>query len=199
MMRALALLLMSTSTCFAAEVGWPALYDVTGVAADDALNIRSAPNAGSAAVGALAPDATDIEAVSTSPDGKWVQISTPNGTGWAALAYLVRQPGQTDDALPEFTECFGTEPFWSLERGPDGTLQFSTPEERRAPLPVDWSATPASHRHRMAFVAGTMVGTVAREMCSDGMSDRLFGLEVTLTDIDRRQVWWGCCTIAPVR
>ncbi|MGB3280174.1 MAG: peptide-binding protein, partial [Pseudorhodobacter sp.] len=41
----------------------PALFDVTGVAADDVLNLRAAPDGVAEILGALGPSAKDVEVV----------------------------------------------------------------------------------------------------------------------------------------
>ena len=62
-MRALALLLALALPSGAAAKGLPALHDVTGVAADDVLNVRARPDASAPVLGALTPDATGVEVV----------------------------------------------------------------------------------------------------------------------------------------
>ena len=56
---------------------FPALYAVTGVAADDVLNIRSRPDAGAPIIGALAPDSTGVEVLGRS--GNWALVSAGEG------------------------------------------------------------------------------------------------------------------------
>ncbi len=50
---------------------FPALYDVTGVASDDVLNVRAAPNANAQVIAALGPKATQVEVVRTDTSGHW--------------------------------------------------------------------------------------------------------------------------------
>ena len=59
MIRVLILLLALALPLRAEE--FPAAYAVTGVASNDVLNIRARPDAGSAIIGSLAPDATGVE------------------------------------------------------------------------------------------------------------------------------------------
>jgi hypothetical protein len=97
----------------ATQDGWPAIHDVTGVAADDVLNIRERPDASSPIVGQLAPDAT-VEVIRPNERLTWGLVNAGERTGWVSLRYLQRRPGQWDGAFPEIASCFGTEPFWSL-------------------------------------------------------------------------------------
>jgi hypothetical protein len=72
---------------------------------DDVLNVRSGPGVENEVVATLAPDATDIEMVSTFSDSVsgqlWRQIITPQGVaGWVNLAYLTAQ-ADLSDAMAE--------------------------------------------------------------------------------------------------
>ncbi|MFD2813860.1 SH3 domain-containing protein [Paracoccus aerius] len=55
----------------------PTLFDVTGVASDDVLNIRAEPNAKAAIIGTLAPDAFRIEVVEERQG--WARVNTGEG------------------------------------------------------------------------------------------------------------------------
>ncbi len=66
-----------------AETALPALHDVAGVAANDVLNVRAAPDVDSALLGSLSPYATAVEVMGQSPDGKWGQINLGRSrVGW---------------------------------------------------------------------------------------------------------------------
>lgn len=71
-----------------ADSGFPALYDVAGVAADDVLNIRAAPAAGAPVIGALAHDARAVELLGLDATGRWARLNIAEGQGWAALRHL---------------------------------------------------------------------------------------------------------------
>lgn len=198
MIRLAALLWLAALPAFATQDGWPALYDVTGVATDDVLNVRAAPSADAEIIGSLAPDATDVEVIEANDALTWGRVNTGERSGWASLAFLQRHGGQWDGKLPAITRCFGTEPFWGLTRA-DGILEYSDPDG------TGWSATVASEtgssgrrdRHVIAAVGVTLV--LRGELCSDGMSDRLFGLSADLLTTVPGGVTMhsGCCTIAP--
>lgn len=200
----LSLALMFTPAALLAQQGFPALYDVSGVAADDVLNMRAAPDPSAPIVGTLAPDATGVEAVEADADSGWLRVNGGETAGWASPAYLTRQPGQADGAQPALARCFGTEPFWSLL--PEGAgWTFQQAGGAATFLPSGWQGNASGRPDRYgtilltgkgADVAGTI--SVAREICSDGMSDRAYGLTVDLIltgDLGPAH-YAGCCSIA---
>lgn len=75
MIRLLAFFFAFLSTPALAQDIYPALHDVTGVAADDVLNIRSEPSASSPIIGTFSPFETDVEVVALSPDGGWGRVN----------------------------------------------------------------------------------------------------------------------------
>lgn len=203
MIRAALLWLALFGTAFAQD--WPALYDVTGVAAGDVLNVRAAPNTGSDIIGALAPDAKAIEVVKTSSDAKWGLVNVGERAGWASLRFL--RVTQDPQWPPHLVSCFGTEPFWSMRAGnmrhglgatisilDAGDLSFLAP---------DWM-TSANILNRASLLAK---GTGSRQIlavfearaCTDGMSDQAYGIsvEVVMQSTDTRQHLSGCCSLRP--
>ena len=94
MIRALLLLFLLAGPAAATQDQWPALFDVSGVAPDDVLNIRAAPSASAEIIGTLAPDAAGVEVVRPDSRHGWGLVNTGEGSGWASLAFLVRRPGQ---------------------------------------------------------------------------------------------------------
>ncbi|NDV02854.1 SH3 domain-containing protein [Pseudoroseicyclus tamaricis] len=198
-MRWLALLLTLWAGMAGAttEEALPALYDVAGVAADDVLNLREGPGVEHAVIGELAPGAESVEVTALSEDGGWGRVNVEGRSGWASMAYLERQPGQYDSFPPGIAACFGTEPFWRLEETGDG-WQVTLPGEPAvswAPgLPADPMGRPGVFAWLGEDGAGALV--VARESCSDGMSDRLFGLSAALVTAEGGAVLrTGCCSL----
>jgi uncharacterized membrane protein len=181
----------------------PTLFDVTGVSPASHLNVRSGPGTGNAVIGSLAPDATGIEVVAHSADGRWGQINLGEGAGWASLTYLAyRTDVWEEGALPAGMRCFGNEPFWSLAPSGD-QLVYSTPEGERA-FALDAVLSTGIPRHPRRAVSGSdsggrIVATVVPAACSDGMSDRAFGLDATvvLDEDGAPRMLTGCCSIAP--
>jgi uncharacterized membrane protein len=173
--------------------GYPALHAVTGVAADDVLNVRERPDAGAPILGSLPPDATGIEVVSVS-DG-WALVNLGDGSGYASLTYLAREQGPEWNSLERPLTCLGTEPFWSLDIDPvAGTAAFSTPEEPAHELPISglWPGAPWAAAAALQLPDGMAVLHPAE--CSDGMSNRSYGIvaDLFLNGPDRPRLS-GCC------
>jgi uncharacterized membrane protein len=174
---------------------------VTGVSADDRLNIRAAPDASSPVIGQLAPDATGIEVIRANPRLTWGLVNAGEATGWVSLRYLARRPGQWDGAFPEIASCFGTEPFWSIRRDGD-TLVHATPETESREFSIVARSGSANRRDSFHMIAegasGPAISVFRTEACSDGMSDREFGISVQLllgAGPETRHLS-GCCTLA---
>lgn len=196
---ALALMLALSGPALATpEYILPTLFDVSGVAADDVLNIRAMPDASAPVIGTLPPDARQIEVVEERRG--WARVNTAEGTGWVSARYLayrsdVWQPG----ALPAAFRCLGTEPFWDATlEGAD--LVLRSPEDQagdrrpvQAVLDTGLFRDPAR-----VVVARDMTLFSQPRICSDGMSDRLFGLSATLVVHGASpRLLSGCCTIQP--
>lgn len=180
----------------------PTLFDVVDVAADDVLNIREAPDARSSIIGTLAPDARNIEVVAYDETGQWAQINVDERSGWAALRYLayrvdVWNPG----TLPPMLNCLGNEPFWSFRLAGD-RLMFSTPDSPDVVLRIDAILATGIFRDPRRSVSAQgdssqMTAVLVPLACSDGMSDRAYGLDVTviLEGPSEPRMLTGCCSI----
>jgi uncharacterized membrane protein len=173
--------------------GYPALHSVTGVAADDVLNVREAPDAGSSILGSLAPDATGVEVISVT-DG-WALVNLGDGSGYASMTFLEREAGPEWNALERPLTCLGTEPFWSLKIDPAAAVAaFSTPEEPKHDLPIfgTWPGAPWAPAAALQLPVGLAVLSPAT--CSDGMSERSYGIaaDLFLNGGDRQRLS-GCC------
>lgn len=172
----------------------PARHAVEGVAANDVLNVRERPDAGAPVVWTLAPDATGVEVLEVSPDGRWALVSRPEGSGWAALRFLERE-AEAAGPLPRPLRCGGTEPFWSLRVDAEDAV-FETPEGGAVPLRQHGEAGGFTGAVA-AFDAGgeTLDLTVIRQQCSDGMSDRRYGFAALVWN--RGETFLeGCCTVS---
>jgi len=209
---AAALLWLICAALPAAAQEFPALYSVTGVAADDVLNIRSAPSASSEIIGSLAPHQTGVEVVQADGSGNWGLVNSGERSGWAALRYLAPEPGddwrkRQDQAL----ECFGTEPFWSLSL--DEASYLRTQDGPITPLTLVAREPAAGHRGKSGFYAVSRVdsalpapeirsvsGTLTAQHCTDGMSDRTYGISIDLLQFRKAgqmDVLTGCCSLVP--
>ena len=175
----------------------PELYRVAGV--ETKLNVRGAPEIGAPIVGTLAPGMGDIEVVGTDPAGAWGRINVGEGAGWVNLAFLESQgPLWEADALPATLRCFGTEPFWDLRHEGEGLVRGGAGEDDR-PLTIERVTGAAGSGSRVVVARdkqGSVTLGIAPEQCSDGMSDRAFGLGARLSEGDAPALI-GCCSVAP--
>lgn len=202
-MRRLIFLMMLIAGPAAAEL--PALFDVTGVAADDVLNIRENPRATGAKVGDLAPDRTGVEVVELSESGDWGRVNSGEGSGWVRMTFLSEQPGpgEGETLFGQPLACSGTEPFWSMAFAPNVDAVFAPIDSEPVAFTVaaDMMSSNVAGQAQ-AVIAGayggeTVTGIVRRAICSDGMSDRVFGLslDMVMTDGDGSRLLSGCCTL----
>lgn len=190
----------------------PALFDVTGVTSGDVLNVRESPDASSQVIGTLAPDEADIEVIRANDDGTWGLVNTGERSGWASLNFLSRQDGQSG-RMPAIRQCFGTEPFWTLDHE-GAELRLSTIEGPTLDGLVSGRFTSQSRTDRFVYRgylrsqdAGPLeiVLSLRLEACNDGMSDRDYGIDVDMlvTDGDADDglrkpfLYSGCCSIRP--
>lgn len=198
-----ALILVIGSATSAWAQALPAFYDVTNVANDDVLNIRQAPSVSASIVGKLNYDDTSIEVVAFDEDNEWGQVNIGETAGWVSLRFLSRQPGQIEDELPRPLLCSGTEPFWSLEITNSDTAQLSRPGETPVDVQMLDPVTASNRTDRYAIFGqgGERVYTFIfhRDSCSDGMSDRSYGISVDLFLTEEKGVSYvtGCCNLQP--
>ena len=217
MIRFLAFVFALLSWPAVAQDIFPALYDVTGVAAQDVLNVRAEPSANEPIIGAFTPSETGIEVIALSDDGGWGRVNTGEQAGWVSMRFLARQPGQTaqdwsitrESFAPRNLECFGTEPFWDLTLRPGGTFEFTDPFQGDGSAlagtyePIQ-SSVSTGKQGFFGVIAGdptgfALTGIINREMCSDGMSDRRYGLAIDLIrgDPTGERLDAGCCRLVP--
>ncbi|MBU2992259.1 SH3 domain-containing protein [Octadecabacter sp. 1_MG-2023] len=191
------LLSIVATVAFATVDGWPALYDVTGVAADDNLNVREQPNASSIVISTLPPMAENIEVIAVNEDETWGLINIDGGTGWVSLRFMARQPEQFAGYTPAITVCHGTEPFWALEIE-DDNFAFSAPDVTGTPTPLTVLRS-ANRIDRFALISDGITGVVSTQACNDGMSEMQFGLSIDLLAplYGETQLLSGCCSIQP--
>ncbi|MFY0308346.1 SH3 domain-containing protein [Leisingera sp. D0M16] len=190
---------------------FPALHSVTGVAADDVLNIRSAPSASASIVGSLAPGQSGVEVVQADDSGKWGLVNSGERSGWAALRYLAREPRDDWRSQGQALECFGTEPFWSLTL--DQAPNLKTPDGPDIPFTLLAHEPGSNHSGKSGFHAVSwaestlsspepvsLFGTLTAQQCSDGMSDRTYGISIDLLRLHgtgQLSVLSGCCSLLP--
>lgn len=175
----------------------PDRFSVTGVAADDVLNIRQGPSADTPIIGELAPSQSGVEVLRLNEGGKWGLVGVPEGNGWVAMRFMTRETEAFPYVLPRPMRCFGTEPFWALTMDLTGDT-FSTPEGDTAFTLTEEGET------RRAMLARFEDGDsnsqtllIERGLCGDGMSDRDYGFaaRLFLRDPGGNRFLTGCCTL----
>ena len=181
----------------------PGYFRVTGVAADDTLNVRSGPSASATDIGDLPANATAIEIAGTDPSGRWGQIVWEEGDGWVSMRFLTPDsvPRITGTALPAGLMCSGTEPFWSMRLSQDDAV-YSNIEGAIYPMSIRGAQVaegrpnfPVHIGYAGAGASGNVV--IAPESCSDGMSDRDYPwrIELLLGTEGGRRFQLGCCQL----
>jgi len=176
--------------------GFPAQFTVAGVAADDVLNIRALPLAGSDKLGEIAPDQMNVEVIRLSEDGRWGLVGREEYSGWVAMRFLVRQEVDTG-RIPRPLRCQGTEPFWTVRLSADGA-EYVTPDDA---MPLGLISESVADGGMLAFLAdqagGVWTVTIAAQQCSDGMSDRIFGWRALVFEQGAagNVMRSGCCTL----
>lgn len=181
----------------------PEYVDVTGVAPDDTLNVREAPNARAADIGDLAPFAAGIEVIERDSSGKWGRIIWAEGNGWIAMRYTRPSPVAfiAGTGLPTGLVCAGTEPFWSLTLLEHGAF-FGDLSGDYTSFSRNTAMIAAGHAHfPVALTLSTdtdfMLATLRPLQCSDGMSDRTYGWSVDVfgQSANGQTLLSGCCRL----
>jgi uncharacterized membrane protein len=176
----------------------PALYSVAGVASEDKLNVREAPNGAATVLGTLAADATDLEVIQLSLEGNWAYINLGEQSGWVARRFLIAQHTEVDGyGLPVALTCFGTEPFWSLDFTTDG-VKIATPEGaitypviNATPIRTNVLLNTNGFRFEWMHDDDIVKALILPGLCSDGMSNARYGLHY----VDDRMTHTGCCSL----
>lgn len=180
----------------------PALFSVTGVAANDVLNIRTEPRASSPIIGFHAPDATGIEVIALSEDGRWGRVNSGEQAGWSAMRFLNREAGPHWQSGEVGLSCFGTEPFWRVDFFlPSSRAEFEGINEGSFELVTDAGTLPSTYWPQTMAIpfsgARNGMAVLRREACNDGMSDMDFGLGLLIYWRGEREGLSGCCVLAP--
>jgi uncharacterized membrane protein len=180
---------------------FPALYRVTGVAANDVLNIRAEPSAQADIIGSYLPGQAGIEVIAVTADGRWAMVNMGEWIGWSATRYLARQsPGSWMDGDQQLT-CFGTEPFWQLTAFlPGSQAEYFTPDNGGVNLVTDAGTLPRTQFPPTLAIpfsgAHQGMAVLRPDACNDGMSDRSFGIAAQVYFRGRADGLSGCCSLA---
>lgn len=164
-------------------------YEVTGVGADDVLNIRKAPNASAPKVGEYRNSESGIRIYRRK--GNWAltgRVDPQNTDGWVHTRYLKLTAAAASLQLP--ISCSGTEPFWAIVISSTDSATYSAPDR----TPQDFPVSEFSRSKQIASMLLGVGGNVAIKAgsCSDGMSDNIYPYTVQVRLPDSRQVN-GCC------
>ncbi len=184
----------------AAAQDFPALFRVVNVSPGDVLNIRAEASARSAIVGHFQRTEVGIEVIGLSEDRRWGLVRTDEGVGWSSMRYLQAERSDSWRDGQQTLTCLGTEPFWtfhiylptqgaSFDSLADGAFSLTTDP---APLPT----TAGPYTMAVPFTGARSGMVVIRNgVCSDGMSDRLYGLEAQVYWRGQAQGLSGCCML----
>jgi len=204
--RVLAVIMLAN---LVAARAWPQPHSVSGVDADDVLNIRAdidhTRDVGSSEIiGAIPHDATDVEVTGISVDlegTRWREVEYHGTAGWVNERYL--RPTSVLLQPPQALHCAGTEPFWDITI--DETDSTFISPDLDTPIRLDYlHFAPGIGRtdlwaHYLSSVDGTYSPTVIvryTEACSDGMSDLTYDYEALLLGLGASGApAYGCCSI----
>ena len=201
-MRSLSLILtfLLSSSAAVLSQSIPQFHDVTKVAADDRLNVRAAPSSQAERIGALGPDARGIEVVAIDETGRWGKINLDETSGWVNLRYLAPRGVHIDNYnIPVGLSCYGTEPFWSLTYS-NGTFDMDllgdAPQRLTIEIAQD-SGIDGDLRRMIHLNAHDVPATAFMypAICNDGMSDRSFGLAISVMVSLSGPLLSGCCSL----
>lgn len=202
MMRAFFCVFLCWIAAPALSETFPAFFDVSGVETNDMLNVRAKPNISASIVSKLEHNDRRIEVVGQDESGNWGQINVGESTGWVSLQFMSRLAGQAEDTLPRPLRCIGNEPFWSLDIDQSQIALLSRPSADPIRVTMLEPVT-ASNRNDRYAIFGQSDDSVFtfifhRDQCSDGSSDRAYGVSVDLflTETSGVNYVTGCCNLA---
>lgn len=190
----------------------PALYRVVDVAQDDVLNIRTGPTASAGIIDGLDPDARHVVVSELNEAGTWGRVNKYERSGWVFMRYMAREAQDPWHGLSQPLSCGGVEPGWSLDFGRDGAMiEYGNLADtgERARLSRDWAAPhrssplPRTAGFKASGGGTELFAAVTGEACNDTMSDRAYGLSVTVSvrhaGEESGATYRGCCSPAPDR
>ena len=198
---ALTLLLLSANASLAEWQLFPAFYDVTGVASNDTLNVRSGIGTKHPITHKLKHNQRYVEIIRLSDNGRWGLIGYPEGSGWASMRFLTRQPNQNGNDVPRPISCGGNEPFWGLSLDQNENV-FSTPSSAPKSFSTIWQGIPngmlaISYGIKMVNGPEEINAIIRRTQCSDGMGEMEYGFEINalISNCSGYQMYHGCCSL----
>ncbi|MEM9792357.1 MAG: hypothetical protein AAF848_05395 [Pseudomonadota bacterium] len=178
----------------AASAAWADIPGLYSVNPDAPRALRENPRATSVISDRLPDERDTVEVTELSDNGDWARILHGEGNAWMpldALSALETTGGRFENPL----YCAGTEPFWTL-RTENDALVFDEMGEPSANFEVQTRATSGNTTAHELAVADSLSVIVRAAACSDGMTDRSYGLSVNLVLRGAQtQLLSGCCTL----
>jgi uncharacterized membrane protein len=188
----------------------PSLFDVTGVASNDVLNIRANASGSSDKIGFLSHNQKSIEVIATTANGKWGLVNSGERSGWVSMRFMQSSPSWIENFPADLT-CSGTEPFWFLGFSSNGSAiadwsPMGLTDQQETVYSAYWSSRPQNRITQtygfelLNELTGSGVmssGIIRTQLCSDGMSDRDYGFTIDLLlSGPERKLISGCCSIS---
>ena len=180
-------------------------YNVTGVAADDYLNVREQPDVKSQIVTRIPFDGSGIRRLdgTNNVDGQlWWRIKWEGKQGWVNKRYLLlpqkKEPTTKNSDSKAALHCGGTEPFWGIKITKQA-LTFTPMGGEKLNLPIVFNKTSDNNTKIAAIYAkkqGEQVMAILQKVrsCSDGMSDIDYPYSISAV-INNQQFYSGCCHV----
>ena len=180
---------------------------VSGIPADDpdgGLIARGGAGSNFPNLGVL-PNGTNVQVIERVGNGRWAMITYEAGVAWVGSSYLSASaptPEPTPSAqisagFPLNMHCRGTEPFWTMDIDPNGTVGYNSLIHGAAPLTTLTQTTGTSP---FSFVAAPYSGVIETQQCSDGMSDAVYAMSLALNvplQSGGMETRYGCCNFVP--
>jgi len=197
--RFLILTLLISTSAKAQFILFPAIFAVKPQPANQALDVRAAPDGASEDIGDLA-GGTKIEVLSLDQSGEWARIVWDggfDGDGWVARRQLVATPRLGDDfsGMPINLICAGIEPFWNAQIN-DGDFGFAMEGTEMRHVGITNSVVSSNNlRANYGFYTADYTGFLRRAECSDGASDIPWGWSLDLLrNRPKTRLLSGCCS-----
>jgi uncharacterized membrane protein len=176
----------------------PDLFRVPG----GAVSIHAENTETSEVVGTLPAGASGVEVISHG--GDWGEVNAGEVSGWVALKDLESEGAAPWHQLQSSLRCLGTEPFWDATLSPDtSTMLLTGLDAADITLNIVQSLRPMDVMlPSLGIVFGapgeTGFAVLRPESCSDGMSDRTYGLSAVFFVGKPGAIMGlsGCCTMA---
>lgn len=200
MLRLLILMAALFAAPMAMAQNFPALFSVQGVSPGDVLNIRAEANARAPIVGHFTRTQTGIEVIGLSEDRNWGLVRIDEGTGWSSMRYLRAERSDSWRDGQQSLTCHGTEPFWTFNLFlPSARGEYDSLADGAISVTTESPVLPSTQFPPTLAVpfSGPRSGMVVirNGVCSDGMSDRLYGLEAQVYWRGQAQGLSGCCML----